>query len=128
MGTDGHAYTDLACPLGDAHQHDVHDANPADHERDARDCAQQNRHHARGCRGSFGDLLLIAHGEIVVAPGPDIVPLSQQRDNLLLSCFDLPRVPDLHVDVAQVRAANHAFHRARVRHDHDIILIDILRA
>src|SRR5262249_24367788 len=29
LGADGHAHTDLARPLCDAHEHDVHDADPA---------------------------------------------------------------------------------------------------
>ena len=47
---------------------------------------------------------------------------------MLLGRFDLLAVADLHVDVAQVRAANHALHRARVRHDHDVILVYTLSA
>ena len=42
---DGHADTDFARPFSHAHEHDVHDSDSADHQRDARDCAQQNRHH-----------------------------------------------------------------------------------
>ena len=67
-----------------------------------------------------------AHSEIVIAPGPDIVPLSQQRDNLLLRRCDLGGIADLHVYVAQRGAADHAFHCAGVRHDDDVVLIDAL--
>src|SRR5207248_11355864 len=74
------------------------------------------------------DFLLIAHREIVVAPGPDIVPLSKERDDLLLRCGNLPAVANLDIDVAQRRPANHPLHRAGKRHDHDIVLIDALRA
>ena len=37
-GTDGHADADLAGPLGDGDQHDVHDADAADQQADAGDC------------------------------------------------------------------------------------------
>jgi hypothetical protein len=47
---------------------------------------------------------------------------------LLLGRFNLLPLADLHVDVAQVRAAAHALHRARVRHYHDVILVYTLRA
>src|SRR4029450_11867739 len=99
-----------------------------DHQRNTSNCAQQKRHDARGCRGGFSDFLLVAHREIVVAPRPDIMPVWEWRDNLFLSCFDLARVANLHVDVAQISSADHALHRARIRHDHDVILIDSLRA
>src|SRR6266702_3244118 len=49
--------------------------------------------------------------EIVVAPGANVMPLPKQRDDLLLGCFDLASIGDLHVDVAQRRAADDAFHR-----------------
>ena len=52
--------------------------------------------------------------------------MSQQRNNLLLRRCDLTRVAHLHVHVAQGRATNHTFHRAGVRHDDDVVLIDTL--
>jgi hypothetical protein len=57
--SDGHAHADFACPLGDADEHDVHDANSSDeqgHERDAR----QKRRHRFGAfllrSGNFGEV------------------------------------------------------------------------
>src|SRR5437667_4786469 len=109
MRAHGHAHTNLARPFGHAHEHDVHDADTTNHQRHAGDCAEKDRHHARCGRGSFGDLLLVANGEIVIVSWPDVVPLSKQRDDLLLSCLDLARIADLHVDVAQGCAADHTF-------------------
>ena len=40
---DGHADADLARALGHAHEHDVHDPDAADEERDAGDRAEQAR-------------------------------------------------------------------------------------
>src|SRR5207249_2005754 len=125
---DRHAHTDFTRPLGHADQHDVHDADTTNHQRHAGDCAEKDRHHARCGRGSFGDLLLVANGEIVIVSWPDVVPLSKQRDDLLLSCLDLARIADLHVDVAQGCAADHTFHRAGVWHHHDVVLVHALRA
>ena len=45
-----------------------------------------------------------------------------------MRCCDLTRIADLHINVAQVCAADHPFHRAGIRHDDDIVLIDALRA
>ena len=39
---DGHADADLARPLGDADEHDVHDADAADEQRHGGDAAEQH--------------------------------------------------------------------------------------
>src|SRR5262249_38771853 len=41
LGADGHAQADLPRPLGDADQHDVHDANAANEQRDGGDARQE---------------------------------------------------------------------------------------
>ena len=70
-----HACSDFTRPLGHAHQHDVHNTDTTDDERNASDRPEQNRHD-RGCRRScVSDLLLIAHGKIIVAAGPDVMAL-----------------------------------------------------
>src|SRR6266404_7991560 len=124
---DRHAGSDLSRPLGHAHEHDVHDANPADNQRDASDGKQQSRHHIRRRGSGFRDLLLIAHRKIVIASRPNVVTLSQQPDDLLLRARQIFRICDLHIDVAQCRPASHAFHRAGVGHNHHVILIHPLR-
>ena len=80
---------DLARPLGHTHEHDVHDSDSADHERDAGDCTEQQRHHRGGGGGCLRDFLLIAHGEIVIAAGANIMSLSKQRDDLLLRGLEM---------------------------------------
>ena len=67
------------------------------------------------------------HRKIVIAAWPYVMPLSKQSNDLLLCCWDLGRIADLHIDVAQSGAADHAFHRARVRHHDDVVLIHTLR-
>ena len=79
---DGDADADLTGALGDAHQHDVHDADAADHQRDARDRAKQDGHHIRAGRGHLGDFLLVAHGEVVLLGGHDFMALAQEIDDL----------------------------------------------
>ncbi len=44
LGADGLADADFAGPLGDRYQHDVHDADAADEQRDAGDAAHDDRH------------------------------------------------------------------------------------
>ena len=54
--------------------------------------APSNRGHdlRRGGRG-FGDFLLVAHREIVVAAGADVVPLAEKRGDLLLRRREIVR-------------------------------------
>ena len=84
MRADGEADADFARPFGHAHEHDVHDADAADDQRDAGDRAEQQGHDTRSGGGGFGDFLLVAHREIVVAAFADVVPLAQERNDLLL--------------------------------------------
>ena len=49
-GADGEPQADFARPLGHRHQHDVHDPDAADDERDAGDTGEQAGHRLRGLR------------------------------------------------------------------------------
>ena len=60
-------------------------------------------------------------------PEPDVVPLAQQLGDLLLGRSEFIRRSHLDVDPAQSRPAEHAFHRARVRHDDNVVLVSALR-
>ena len=51
-----HAQPDLARPLGDRHQHDVHDADAAHHERDGGDAGEQHRQRPAGLLQRAGHL------------------------------------------------------------------------
>jgi hypothetical protein len=127
-GADGQADADLAGPLRHAHQHDVHDPDAAHDKRNHGHAGEQRRH--RFCRGGLrcGNLLLIAHGEIVVATFADIVALAEQGNDLLLRRGQVARAGDLGVDIPQRRSTAHdPLHGARVGHDHDVILIGSLR-
>ena len=76
------ADADLARPLGDADQHDVHDADAADDQRDACHPGQQR---AEGGRGGFAcadDVLLGGDGEVQRVES-DIMPLGKQELDLL---------------------------------------------
>ena len=59
MRADGHARADLARSLGYADEHDVHDSDAADDQRNAGDRAEQSGHDVGRRRGRIGDFLLI---------------------------------------------------------------------
>jgi len=74
---DGEADADLAGPLGDADQHDVHDANAAHHERDAGEEADQDRHDAVVGIEEVGCFLLRADHEIILLALGDLMALTE---------------------------------------------------
>ena len=77
-GADGQADADLARPLGDRDEHDVHDADAADEQRNAGDRAEQQRHHQRDDPQHVGDFGRVVDGEIVLRAAADAMPLPQQ--------------------------------------------------
>lgn len=93
---------DFASPFRYAHKHDVHDSDAADDERHAGNRAEQSRHHIRRRGRGVRDLLLIPHGEIVVATGANVMPLPQKRDDLLLRRGEIRGAGNLHVNFRSV--------------------------
>ena len=66
LGADRHADADLARALRHRDEHDVHDPDPADEQRDRRGRGQQHRQRARGLVGRLRDLLLRSDHEVGV--------------------------------------------------------------
>ena len=80
---DRHPDADLAGPLGDRDEHDVHDPDPADDQRDAGDRAEEECHRPGVAVRRVGDLLLVADREVVV---PALVRWCRSRSRLAMSC------------------------------------------
>ena len=78
MCAHGHARADFPGPLGDTDQHDVHDANPSDHQRHAGDGKEQSRHHISGSGGCRGDFFLGPDREIVVSTRANVMTLPRK--------------------------------------------------
>ena len=83
-GADGHADADLASAFGDRHQHDIHDADAADEQRNAGDRGQQYGEQSRILVGQVSHVGQVAHEEVVVLSGANAVAVAQQRRDLLL--------------------------------------------
>ena len=81
-GADGHPQADLAVPLGHRHEHDVHDADAADDQRDQGHAHQQARHEADRRAQGLDDLGHVADVEVVRLARADVVPLAQQLGDL----------------------------------------------
>ena len=88
---DRHAQPDLARALGDRHQHDVHDADAADQQRDRGDRREQQRHDAARLLLRLQHLGQVAQREVVVLPRLQAVALAQQAADLLLGLASCPR-------------------------------------
>ena len=123
-GAHGQANADLAGALDHADQHDVHDADPADDERNAGDGAEKECHRAGRGGGGLRDFLLVAHNEIVVFACFNPMALAKQGGDLCFHFLERVRVGGLDVDAAQVGLlADDPFHRAGVRNDDVIVLV-----
>ena len=79
---DGLADADLAGPLADRDQHDVHDPDAADDERDRGDPAEQQGQRAADRRGGLEQLGLVEDAEVVVVGGRQLVAVAQERGDL----------------------------------------------
>ena len=106
------AQPDLARPLGHRHEHDVHDADAADDERDRRDAGQQVRHRVRRRGQHARHLLERPHQEVVVGAGLDLMARAQQRRDLLGHRVERHAVLRRHGDVRR-RAARPSASSAR---------------
>jgi hypothetical protein len=79
---DGQAQADLARALGDADQHDVHDADAAHQQAHRGHRAQQGGQHAHGAGQRFGQLLGVEDVEVVVVAVAELAALAQQLRRL----------------------------------------------
>ncbi len=101
-GADRHAQADFPGALGHRHQQDIHDADPANHERDRCNCGQQKRHDATAALGGLGDLAQVADGEVIDIARPDVVPPNEDVRDLADRRLDLGGIGRLHIDLVHV--------------------------
>jgi len=124
LGADGLADADLARPLRDRDEHDVHDADPAYQQRDPRDGAQHDVQVGGDLVKDAEDFLLGGDGKVVLFE-VDVVSISQDNGNLVDSrvgarLVDGRRVQRIHTDPGgrHVAAGIESLHR-RVQRDQD---------
>ena len=110
------AQSDFPRSFGDGHQHDVHDANAANDQRDRCDAGKQERHDFAGFRnrvlnlGEISDLKWIFFGA-------GTVPLAHQRENIRLRAVHVVGVVDLNLDAVDVVLAEQPTHRGGNRNE-----------
>ena len=128
QGADGKADADLPRPLGDRHQHDVHDADATHQQAHCRHRTQQAGHGADGAGKGFGDLPGIHDIEVVGLVFGKLAPLAQQRANLR---HDRRRVRTVlqrdHHSGNILIASESALHGVE-GHQHQIVLVHAHRA
>ena len=86
---DGQTNPDFTGAFGDAHEHDVHDPDAADHQRDAGHRAKKDRHDAGSGGETIRDLLLGLNHEIIVLAVADAMALPEQFGDLILHIGEL---------------------------------------
>ena len=107
----GHAHANFLCALGHRHQHDVHHANAAHHQRNHGNGRDQQGH---GLGGFFNRLL-----DAVGIDGKEIfsaMALSQQSSNALFRGCAVHAIMHAHGDGAEIVGAHEAAHHRGVRH------------
>ena len=91
LGAHGDANADLAGAFGDADEHDVHDADAADHQRNAGHGAQQEGDDFGDGIHGVGDFLLVEDVEIVALVAGEAMTLAEQAGDLLLAGYPCGR-------------------------------------
>ena len=81
--SDGHAQPDLARSLGHRDQHDVHDPDAADDQRDQSHAKQQIGHQSCRLRERIAHLGHVPDSEIVRLAGTNVMTLTQHVGDLL---------------------------------------------
>jgi hypothetical protein len=82
------ADADLAGPLGDADEHDVHHADPADEQRDRGDLAEQRGEHAARGAGRFQQRALVEDVEAGFFGVLDLVAFLDDLLDLSFGCVE----------------------------------------
>src|SRR5712692_5639995 len=107
-GADRFADPDLACPLCDGDQHDVHDSDPAHHQGYAGDGSKDESQRGGDGVGLVQDVLLALQLEIALRWIGDLVALQQDGRELGLGLSDRARRRGRGDDLADVLAASAA--------------------
>ena len=87
-GADRQANPDLAGPLRHRDEHDVHDPDPADEQRDRGDAGEERGQHAGDSAHELLDLAEVTDREVVVLALVDPPPLAEELLDLLLGLGD----------------------------------------
>src|SRR5665213_1180334 len=117
-GPDRLAQADLARALGDRDQHDVHDPDPRDHERDSADRGEADRDDAEHGVEAL-DLALVVGGDVLCAR--PVQPLQHRVD---LGGDPVERDAGVGVDRQRVDRARDDLVERRVRHEQDLVAVD----
>ena len=97
-GADRLADADLAGPLADRDEHDVHDPDAADDQRDRGDPAEQEGQRRADRGRGLEQLGLVEDLEVVVIRRREVVAVAQQRRELGLGRGHLVGLRDAHAD------------------------------
>src|SRR5271167_4158385 len=111
---DRHAQADLARPLRDRDQQDVHNADAANQQRDRRHGGEQKCHDAATALGGFDKLAQIAHREIIELAGFDAMAMDKLIYIGLLEQLIAKDIAATRREMAVWREANALFSRLRI--------------
>ena len=123
FGSDRHPQPDLPGTLGYRHVHDVHDPDPADQQRYARDTGQQDGHQVGRRTQHRTQFFLRTDVEIVVVPRLDLMVLPQDGrqfvDRLAGHLFADSRCENS----LQISDRQNTFLHGSIRSQYEVVLI-----
>ena len=120
---DRHAQADFAGALGDGDVHDVHDADAAHHERDARYAGQQRGHQVGGAVQHRAEFLLRADGEVVLVIGLELVVAPEDGRYFVRGIVRHVLAEGGGEDALQVGLGQQALHHRGVGGKDDVVLV-----
>ncbi len=120
---DGQAQADLAGALGDANQHDVHDADAAHQQAHRSHGAEQSSQHLGRARQRLGQLLRVEDIEVVVVAFGEFAALAQQLRQAGLQSRTVAAVAHRHQQRGHLEAAGDAALQRAQRHHHRVVLV-----
>src|SRR5690606_38058769 len=102
-----HAQTDLLGALGDADQHDVHDANAPDEQADKGDAAKNPDQHVDELVAQLQEVVRADELKVVIRADANPPPLAHDLRYLLLGLFQVRAVGHVECHEINIRASQH---------------------
>ena len=126
LGAERLADADLAGPLADRHQHDVHDPDAPDDQRDRGDAAQQQGQRPADRRGRVEQLGLVEDREVVRVARADAMPHPEELGDRIARRLHVGAVRDADPDRPDTGPADEVLANRAQRHEH--LVVGVLEA
>ncbi len=121
---DGFADADLSGAFNDGDEHDVHHADAADEEGDARNAAEEHGHHGADGGAGAENFRHVADIEVIVGIGSEAMAVAEEEGDFGLQGVELGFVFGTEVDLGEVIDAEDLHHGGGVGDDDLVIGVE----